>query len=182
MSKDGSVYLLLQQSGWVKREVYTYCYSRVDEERRKLIAKLGPELCCSCGGCPGQHDGQHQMVRLALYRIWSELCCSCPQFVVDTLISTADNHIEREGVLATKLCTHKDDVVDINSKKLNALAGWCCCFGFPLYTYHAPQNDTSVSSKVPNLIKIPKYACVYLYTRNHNSLQKCADTPVSHRP
>ena len=78
--------------------------------------------------------------------------------MVDTLISTADNRIEREGVLATKLCTHKDDVLDINSKKLNALAGWCCYFGFLLYTYHAPQNDTT---KVPILIQIHEYACVY---------------------
>ena len=49
---------------------------------------------------------------------------SCPQFVLDTLLDTADNEIEQEGVLATKLCTHKDDVLDINSKKLNALIGW----------------------------------------------------------
>ena len=169
-SKDGSVYLWLQQSGGVKREAYTYgysrveewrgkrilmataewrseegSYSRVEEWRGKLIATPGPKPCCHCGGCPGRHDGQHQMVRLALYWLWPQLCCSCPQFVVDTLISTADNRIEREGVLATKLCTHKDDVFDINSKKLNALAGWCCYFGFPLNIYHAPQNDTSVN-------------------------------------
>ncbi|XP_070195917.1 ATP-dependent DNA helicase PIF1-like [Littorina saxatilis] len=48
---------------------------------------------------------------------------SCPQMVIDTLVNTVDNNIEREGVLATKLCTHKEDVSVINSSKLSALEG-----------------------------------------------------------
>jgi hypothetical protein len=42
---------------------------------------------------------------------------------VETLEQTEHNCIEREGVLATRLCTHKEDVAKINKEKLDELPG-----------------------------------------------------------
>lgn len=47
----------------------------------------------------------------------------CPQAVSDLLVSTQSQDIEREGLRATKLCTHKEDVEAINSRELQALGG-----------------------------------------------------------
>nr|KAG5691490.1 hypothetical protein BaRGS_026265 [Batillaria attramentaria] len=47
----------------------------------------------------------------------------CFQFVLDTLHGTEENHIERDGVLATRLCTHKEDVEKINKHRLASLSG-----------------------------------------------------------
>ena len=40
-----------------------------------------------------------------------------------TLVSTKDNLIEKEGIIATRLCTHKVDVEDINISNLKKLQG-----------------------------------------------------------
>ncbi|XP_078120102.1 LOW QUALITY PROTEIN: ATP-dependent DNA helicase PIF1-like [Sander vitreus] len=43
--------------------------------------------------------------------------------VTATLMGSAYHHIERDGILATRLCTHKDDVELTNEKKLQQLPG-----------------------------------------------------------
>ncbi|KAK1790047.1 hypothetical protein P4O66_002361 [Electrophorus voltai] len=60
--------------------------------------------------------------------------------VTAKLLKSANNCIEREGILATRLCTHKDDVELTNDNKLKQLPG-------PLHTYEAVDSD-------PMLVKI----------------------------
>ncbi|KAI4886040.1 hypothetical protein NFI96_007726 [Prochilodus magdalenae] len=43
--------------------------------------------------------------------------------VTSQLLKSANNHIERDGILATRLCTHKDDVELTNENKLKQLPG-----------------------------------------------------------
>lgn len=47
----------------------------------------------------------------------------CPPAVSDLLISTSSQIIERDGIRATKLYTHKGDVETTNSRELEALDG-----------------------------------------------------------
>ncbi|KAK3579156.1 hypothetical protein CHS0354_022179 [Potamilus streckersoni] len=47
----------------------------------------------------------------------------CPDFVSNTLRATAQNNIEKHDILATRLCTHKDDVDHINQFHLKNLPG-----------------------------------------------------------
>ncbi|XP_043942728.1 ATP-dependent DNA helicase PIF1 [Protopterus annectens] len=47
----------------------------------------------------------------------------CTEEVTAQLIKTAHNKIERDGILATRLCTHKDDVELTNERKLQQLLG-----------------------------------------------------------
>ncbi|KAL3870105.1 hypothetical protein ACJMK2_042718 [Sinanodonta woodiana] len=47
----------------------------------------------------------------------------CPDFVYNTLRATALNNIQKHDILATRLCTHKEDVDHINQFHLNKLAG-----------------------------------------------------------
>ena len=41
------------------------------------------------------------------------------------LMESAYHKIERDGILATRLCTHKDDVELTNENKLQQLPGSC---------------------------------------------------------
>lgn len=47
----------------------------------------------------------------------------CPGEVSRKLSDTALHNIEKDGVLATRLCTHKEDVDHINNNHLNRLTG-----------------------------------------------------------
>ena len=47
----------------------------------------------------------------------------CPEFVYTTLRGTADNDVRKNGILATQLCTHKEDVDQINNFQLKKLTG-----------------------------------------------------------
>ncbi|XP_005099261.1 ATP-dependent DNA helicase PIF1 [Aplysia californica] len=47
----------------------------------------------------------------------------CPDFVSDTLQATKHHIIEKDGVVATRLCTHKVDVEEINVSSLKELQG-----------------------------------------------------------
>lgn len=46
--------------------------------------------------------------------------------VTAKLMGSAYHHIERDGILATRLCTHKDDVEFTNENKLQQLPGLNC--------------------------------------------------------
>ncbi|XP_041064423.1 ATP-dependent DNA helicase PIF1 isoform X2 [Carcharodon carcharias] len=58
----------------------------------------------------------------------------CPEEVAVQLINTANQKINRDGILATRLCTHKDDVELTNEQKLHQLPG-------ELHTYEAVDSD-----------------------------------------
>ena len=47
----------------------------------------------------------------------------CPDMVQNTLRGTAKNNIQKDGILATRLCTHKEDVDQINVYQLEKLTG-----------------------------------------------------------
>ena len=47
----------------------------------------------------------------------------CPPAVVQLLKNTEKNHIEREGIKATRLYTHTEDVATTNQRELAALPG-----------------------------------------------------------
>ena len=46
---------------------------------------------------------------------------SCPPDVTACLMATAQHSIDKDGILATRLCTHKEDVEDINNDHLRKL-------------------------------------------------------------
>ncbi|KYO25060.1 ATP-dependent DNA helicase PIF1 [Alligator mississippiensis] len=52
----------------------------------------------------------------------------CPDEVTWQLTQTAANRVERDGILATRLCTHKDDVELTNERRLQQLPGERRCF------------------------------------------------------
>jgi len=47
----------------------------------------------------------------------------CPDYVTKALLDTRHNKIEKDGVIATRLCTHKVDVEDLNVSSLKQLEG-----------------------------------------------------------
>lgn len=51
-------------------------------------------------------------------------CCRVTEEVTTQLLRSANHCIERDGILATRLCTHKDDVELTNENKLKQLPGW----------------------------------------------------------
>ncbi|XP_067892471.1 ATP-dependent DNA helicase PIF1 [Heterodontus francisci] len=58
----------------------------------------------------------------------------CPEEVAVQLINTANQKIDQDGILATRLCTHKDDVELTNKQRLQQLTG-------ELHTYEAVDSD-----------------------------------------
>ncbi|XP_072918483.1 ATP-dependent DNA helicase PIF1 [Hemitrygon akajei] len=58
----------------------------------------------------------------------------CPDEVATQLIKTAIQKIDRDGILATRLCTHKDDVEFTNEKRLQQLPG-------EMLTFEAVDSD-----------------------------------------
>ncbi|XP_051868090.1 ATP-dependent DNA helicase PIF1 [Pristis pectinata] len=58
----------------------------------------------------------------------------CPEEVATQLINTAFQKIDRDGILATRLCTHKDDVEFTNEKRLQQLPG-------EMLTFEAVDSD-----------------------------------------
>lgn len=60
------------------------------------------------------------------------LVTRCTEEVTTLLMQTAANRSEHDGILATRLCTHKDDVEITNERRLQQLSGellgGSCCF------------------------------------------------------
>lgn len=50
----------------------------------------------------------------------------CTEEVTRQLMQTAAHPSERDGILATRLCTHKDDVEITNERRLHQLPGELC--------------------------------------------------------
>ncbi|KAK7476044.1 hypothetical protein BaRGS_00032671 [Batillaria attramentaria] len=78
---------------------------------------------------------------------------TCPQFVLDTLHGTEENHIERDGVLATRLCTHKEDVEKINKHRLASLSG-------EQRTFKATDSEQAYTSSLDKLC--PAHSILHL--------------------
>ena len=49
--------------------------------------------------------------------------CRCEDWASEVLRQTASNQLSRNGVLATRLCTHREDVTHINSQHIERLPG-----------------------------------------------------------
>ncbi|XP_077306774.1 ATP-dependent DNA helicase PIF1 isoform X2 [Lithobates pipiens] len=69
----------------------------------------------------------------------------CIEEVTRQLLLTANHKIERDGILATRLCTHKDDVDLTNERRLQQLPG-------DMHTYEALDSD-------PMLVKTMDAQC-----------------------
>ncbi|XP_018422104.1 PREDICTED: ATP-dependent DNA helicase PIF1 [Nanorana parkeri] len=69
----------------------------------------------------------------------------CTEEVTRQLVLTANHKIERDGILATRLCTHKDDVDLTNERRLQQLPG-------EIHTYEALDSD-------PMLVKTMDTQC-----------------------
>lgn len=54
------------------------------------------------------------------------LVTRCTEEVISLLTQTATNRSERDGILATRLCTHNDDVELTNERRLRQLSGEFC--------------------------------------------------------
>ncbi|XP_075040101.1 ATP-dependent DNA helicase PIF1 [Mixophyes fleayi] len=69
----------------------------------------------------------------------------CTEEVTRQLLLTSNHKIERDGILATRLCTHKDDVDLTNERRLQQLPG-------EIHTYDALDSD-------PMLVKTMNTQC-----------------------
>ncbi|KAM6199254.1 ATP-dependent DNA helicase PIF1 [Sarcoramphus papa] len=69
----------------------------------------------------------------------------CTEEVTRLLMQTAANRSERDGILATRLCTHKDDVEITNERRLQQLSG-------EVHTFEALDSD-------PMLVKLIDAQC-----------------------
>ena len=89
--------------------------------------------------------------------------CRCPEYVVNTLKATSKNVIHQDGIQATRLCTHKEDVEEINKHHLHKLIGdtvWvpiqhtvarnkcCCCI---LLYLHVIKSKKLYLNKINNI-------------------------------
>ncbi|NXN65869.1 PIF1 helicase, partial [Himantopus himantopus] len=69
----------------------------------------------------------------------------CTEEVTRLLMQTATNRSEHDGILATRLCTHKDDVEITNERRLQQLSG-------EVHTFEALDSD-------PMLVKLIDAQC-----------------------
>lgn len=74
----------------------------------------------------------------------------CPEPVLNALIATGNNCIDKDGVLATKLCTHKADVDEINQSNLKELQGESKLFS-------SVDTDQAYTSQLNALCPVPAY-------------------------
>ncbi|GFS13168.1 ATP-dependent DNA helicase PIF1 [Elysia marginata] len=74
----------------------------------------------------------------------------CPEPVANALSATGKNCIDKGGVLATKLCTHKADVDEINQTNLKVLEGESKLFS-------SVDTDQAYTSQLNSLCPVPAY-------------------------
>ena len=77
----------------------------------------------------------------------------CPPAVVQLLKNTEKNQIEREGIKATRLYTHTEDVATTNQRELAALPG-------ETRRFMASDSNSSLTEQLNNLCPVPD--CVEL--------------------
>ncbi|XP_046329293.2 ATP-dependent DNA helicase PIF1-like [Haliotis rufescens] len=72
----------------------------------------------------------------------------CSDDVQNTLKATARHNIQKDGILATRLCTHKEDVEQLNNHHLQKLTGESRMF-------HATDTDPVYNKQINNLCPVP---------------------------
>lgn len=72
----------------------------------------------------------------------------CGEVEANMLKATAQNNIERDGIVATKLCTHTQDVTKINNEQLGKLPG-------PIQVFNAIDSDPGLSAILDNQLPVP---------------------------
>ncbi|XP_014774888.1 ATP-dependent DNA helicase PIF1 [Octopus bimaculoides] len=65
----------------------------------------------------------------------------CPGYVNDALQNTVNSHSQQNGIEATRLCTHKDDVNYINLNHLAKLKGDCHVFTATCNSEYVSEGD-----------------------------------------
>lgn len=73
----------------------------------------------------------------------------CPPQVAEKLTATASNEIERNGIKATKLFTHREDVDQLNQQELASLPGKEKCFW-------GEDSHPSMEQNLNGLCPVPK--------------------------
>lgn len=72
---------------------------------------------------------------------------SCPDALVQKLNNTKNQVIEQEGILATKLCTHKENVNQINEIHLSRLSG-------EKRVFQAMDSDSSMCTMLDSQVPV----------------------------
>lgn len=65
------------------------------------------------------------------------------------LIKTKNQAIEHDGILATKLCTHKENVNQINEIHLSRLPG-------DMKVFHASDSDSNMCTMIDSQVPVGK--------------------------
>ncbi|CAI9726716.1 ATP-dependent DNA helicase PIF1-like [Octopus vulgaris] len=65
----------------------------------------------------------------------------CPEYINDALQNTVNSHSQQNGIEATRLCTHKDDVNYINLNQLAKLKGDCRVFTATCNSEYVSEGD-----------------------------------------
>jgi len=73
----------------------------------------------------------------------------CPANVTETLRATVKHNIERQGILATRLCTHKDDVDLINTSHLNKITD-------PAHMFKSTDSDPALTKTINAMSPVPE--------------------------
>ena len=71
----------------------------------------------------------------------------CPDETFGQLRRTSSHTIECHGIKATKLCTHKDDVEEVNSNQLKNLKG-------ELKVFYSVDSDASYADQMDKLLPV----------------------------
>jgi len=71
----------------------------------------------------------------------------CPDVIYDRLLQSQYHDIEKEGVQATRLCTHKDSAEEINREKMNELTSEC-------KVYMASDSDVQYSTQLDKMLPV----------------------------
>ena len=72
---------------------------------------------------------------------------SCPDALVSKLTKTKNQSIEHEGILATKLCTHKENVNQINEIHLSRLQA-------DKEVFQASDSDSSMCAMIDSQVPV----------------------------
>lgn len=73
----------------------------------------------------------------------------CPPQVAEKLVATASNAIEKNGIKATKLFTHREDVDQLNQRELASLPG-------KEKRFWGEDSDSSMEQSLSGLCPVPK--------------------------
>ena len=96
---------------------------------------------CACAGAPLPPVNSLLLLMRTPHR--------CPPQVTEKLVATASNAIEKNGIKATKLFTHREDVDQMNQRELASLPG-------KEKHFWGEDSDPSAEQSVNGLCPVPK--------------------------